>query len=280
MMDITIDLAKKLIFEQFPQWSHLEIKPVKNSGHDNRTFHLGDDLTIRLPSGKEYEPQIQKEAKWLPVLAQHLSLPITAPVAKGKPTPEYPLAWSINRWLVGETVTHTNVDLQKFAIELARFLKELEAINAENGPQAGAHNFYRGGDLAVYIEEFEQALTQLPAGPQRNHYQDIWTTALATKWEKKPVWVHGDIAVGNLLVNDGHLSGVIDFGILGTGDPACDLVIAWTFFDSKSRKAFKEEMGLDDTTWQRGKGWALWKALITPDDAVSKKVLVDMLAAD
>lgn len=279
-MDITVDLAKKLIFEQFPQWSHLEIKPVKNSGHDNRTFHLGDDLTIRLPSGKEYEPQIQKEAKWLPVLAQHLSLPITAPVAKGKPTPEYPLAWSINRWLVGETVTHTNVDLQKFAIELARFLKELEAINAENGPQAGAHNFYRGGDLAVYIEEFEQALTQLPAGPQRNHYQDIWTTALATKWEKKPVWVHGDIAVGNLLVNDGHLSGVIDFGILGTGDPACDLVIAWTFFDSKSRKAFKEEMGLDDTTWQRGKGWALWKALITPDDAVSKKVLVDMLAAD
>lgn len=280
MVDITVDLVKKLIFEQFPQWSHLEIKPVKNSGHDNRTFHLGDDLTIRLPSGKEYEPQIQKEAKWLPVLAQHLSLPITAPVAKGKPTPEYPLAWSINRWLVGETVTHTNVDLQKFAIELARFLKELEAINAENGPQAGAHNFYRGGDLAVYIEEFEQALTQLPAGPQRNHYQDIWTTALATKWEKKPVWVHGDIAVGNLLVNDGHLSGVIDFGILGTGDPACDLVIAWTFFDSKSRKAFKEEMGLDDTTWQRGKGWALWKALITPDDAVSKKVLVDMLAAD
>lgn len=280
MMDITVDLVKKLIFEQFPQWSHLEIKPVKNSGHDNRTFHLGDDLTIRLPSGKEYEPQIQKEAKWLPVLAQHLSLPITAPVAKGKPTPEYPLAWSINRWLVGETVTHTNVDLQKFAIELARFLKELEAINAENGPQAGAHNFYRGGDLAVYIEEFEQALTQLPAGPQRNHYQDIWTTALATKWEKKPVWVHGDIAVGNLLVNDGHLSGVIDFGILGTGDPACDLVIAWTFFDSKSRKAFKEEMGLDDTTWQRGKAWALWKALITPDDAISKKVLVDMLAAD
>lgn len=279
-MDITVDLAKKLIFEQFPQWSHLEIKPVKNSGHDNRTFHLGDDLTIRLPSGKEYEPQIQKEAKWLPVLAQPLSLPITAPVAKGKPTPEYPLAWSINRWLVGETVTHTNVDLQKFAIELARFLKELEAINAENGPQAGAHNFYRGGDLAVYIEEFEQALTQLPAGPQRNHYQDIWTTALATKWEKKTVWVHGDIAVGNLLVNDGHLSGVIDFGILGTGDPACDLVMAWTFFDSKSRKAFKEEMGLDDTTWQRGKGWALWKALITPDDAVSKKVLVDMLAAD
>ncbi|CRH20648.1 aminoglycoside phosphotransferase family protein [Carnobacterium maltaromaticum] len=280
MMDITVDLAKKLIFKQFPQWSHLEIKPVKNSGHDNRTFHLGDDLTIRLPSGKEYEPQIQKEAKWLPVLAQPLSLPITAPVAKGKPTPEYPLAWSINRWLVGETVTHTNVDLQKFAIELARFLKELEAINAENGPQAGAHNFYRGGDLAVYIEEFEQALTQLPAGPQRNHYQDIWTTALATKWEKKPVWVHGDIAVGNLLVNDGHLSGVIDFGILGTGDPACDLVMAWTFFDSKSRKAFKEEMGLDDTTWQRGKAWALWKALITPDDAVSKKVLVDMLAAD
>ena len=280
MMDITVDLAKKLIFEQFPQWSHLEIKPVKNSGHDNRTFHLGNDLTIRLPSGKEYEPQIQKEAKWLPVLAQPLSLPITAPVAKGKPTPEYPLAWSINRWLVGETVTHTNVDLQKFAIELARFLKELEAINAENGPQAGAHNFYRGGDLAVYIEEFEQALTQLPAGPQRNHYQDIWTTALATKWEKKTVWVHGDIAVGNLLVNDGHLSGVIDFGILGTGDPACDLVMAWTFFDSKSRKAFKEEMGLDDTTWQRGKGWALWKALITPDDAVSKKVLVDMLAAD
>nr|WP_315527413.1 hypothetical protein [Carnobacterium maltaromaticum] len=110
---------------------------------------------------------------------------ITAPVAKGEPTLEYPLVWSINRWLVGETVTHTNVDLQKFAIELARFLKELEAINAENGPQAGAHNFYRGGDLAVYTAEFEQALTQLPAGSQRNHYQEIGQRLLQQSGRKK-----------------------------------------------------------------------------------------------
>src|SRR5699024_7919164 len=120
-MDIAVSLVAQLIQRQFPQWAHLPIRPVKNSGHDNRTFHLGDAMLIRLPSGKEYEPQVEKEARWLPYLAQHLSLPITKPLAKGKPAASYPYVWSINKWLDGETVTDENVDKNQFAIDLAHF---------------------------------------------------------------------------------------------------------------------------------------------------------------
>ncbi|GIN72834.1 acetyltransferase [Bacillus sp. J14TS2] len=262
-MEIKVELVKQLIREQFPQWKELHIKPVKNGGHDNRTFHLGETMTIRLPSGKDYEPQVKKEARWLPYLAKGLALPITEPVAIGKPTDQYPYVWSINKWLPGETVTQSNVKLTVFAEELAAFLKELQRIDASNGPTAGVHNFYRGGELAVYDSETMAALKNLNKDVQLKKCQRIWQRSLASKWEKEGVWVHGDVAAGNLLVQNGHLSGVIDFGILGVGDPACDFAMAWTFFDRTSRQVFKEQLDIDEGTWNRAKGWALWKALIT-----------------
>lgn len=269
-MNISVELVEKLISEQFPQWKELKVKPVKHNGHDNRTFHLGDKMTVRLPSGKAYEPQVQKEAKWLPILARNLSLPITEPVAEGCPTADYPYVWSINKWLSGDTVTRNNINLSVFAEELANFLLEFESITASDGPIAGPHNFYRGGNLSVYDSETKEALHKLKGEINIEKCQLIWQQALSSKWENEPVWIHGDIAPGNLLVQNGHLSGVIDFGILGTGDPSCDLAMAWTFFDKESRDVFIKSMNLDKDTWNRSKGWALWKALITYNNSDKK----------
>lgn len=276
-MDIPIKDVRELVDTQFPEWANLTIKPVKDGGHDNRTFHLGEKMTIRMPSHKSYEPQVEKEAKWLPKLSPHISIPITVPIRKGKPTKDYPYVWSINQWIDGDTVTQDNVDLNQFARDLANFLNELQRIDASEGPKSGAHNFYRGGDLSVYDSETKEALDQLKREINVNKCRLIWEQARLSKWENEAVWVHGDIAPGNLLVQNRRLSGVIDFGILGTGDPACDLSIAWTFFDNSSREIFMESMNLDKETWKRAKAWALWKALITYENKASRKVVETLM---
>ncbi|EOP68716.1 aminoglycoside phosphotransferase family protein [Bacillus cereus] len=266
MNHITADLVKKLIQEQFPKWAHLEVKPVKLSGNDNRTFHLGDGMSVRLPSDAAYVPQVEKENSWLPILSKELSLPISAPIAKGNPSEEYPWPWSINKWIEGETVTKENVrDLDEFAADLGSFLIELQSIDASNGPVAGEHNFYRGGFISVYDEEARVAIENNKDVFDETLLKHFWDLALRSTWDHKSVWVHGDVAPGNLLVKDGKLCAVIDFGILGVGDPACDAAMAWTFFHKNSRKVFKEALRMDEETWNRARGWALWKALITYD---------------
>jgi aminoglycoside phosphotransferase (APT) family kinase protein len=183
-MDIPVSVVKSMVQEQFPEWSELDIRPVANGGIDNRTFHLGDVMAIRLPSHEKYEPQVEKEAKWLPKLALHLSLPITVPVGKGTPTNVYPFAWSINKWVDGDTVTKDNVDLNQFAKDLARFLKEMESIDASVGPRGGAHNLYRGGNLSVYHQETQEALKLLSSEINTEKCTYIWDTALSTQWKK------------------------------------------------------------------------------------------------
>lgn len=261
MIEISKALVSRLIKEQFPQWVNLEIEPVEHSGHDNRTFHLGEEMTVRLPSGEEYVPQVEKEMKWLPVLAGKLSLPISCPVAQGKAAGFYPFPWSVNKYIPGETLHKNNIlDSNQFAAALADFLKELQSIDTKGAPPAGEHNFFRGAHPSVYNEQVMTALQKLSDILPTYKIRKIWENAVSTKWEKPPVWLHGDIAPGNLLVEGGRLCGVIDFGIMGIGDPACDYAMAWTFFDGQSRKYFLQ--GLDEGTVDRARGWALWKALI------------------
>ncbi|GGE55756.1 aminoglycoside phosphotransferase family protein [Priestia taiwanensis] len=267
MIKIDSALVTKLINEQFQEWAHLEIKPVKLDGHDNRTFHLGNNMSVRLPSASGYVPQVKKEQKWLPILAQKLSVPISSPIAKGEPNEEYPFPWSINKWLDGETVTRENVkDLNQFAKDLGEFLIELQSIDASEGPVAGAHNFYRGAPLSVYDHESRNAIEKNRDVFDKVILTKLWDLSLDSKWEREPVWLHGDIAVGNILVQNGKLSAVIDFGILGVGDPSCDAAMAWTFFDNESRTVFKDVLKMDERTWNRARGWALWKALITYEE--------------
>lgn len=278
MVEINSELVRKLIKSQFPQWSNLPIHPVKKSGNDNRTFRLGNEMSVRIPSKDCYEPQVEKGRLWLPRLKPHISLPISVPLAKGEPGEGYPWVWSVCQWVEGDTANTENIkDMNQFAIDLAQFLRELQSIETIDGPLAGKHNFYRGGLLSVYDEETRTAIANTRNMFDSNTLSEIWNRTLKSEWRNKPVWVHGDIAPGNLLVDgEGKLCGVIDFGILGVGDPSCDLAMAWTFFDDESREVFKNSIALDEETWERGRGWALWKTLITYDTFYKKNIEISL----
>jgi len=263
-VEIDTALVSRLVAGQFPQWADLPVFPVEVGGWDNRTFHLGPDKTVRLPSAARYAEQVEKEHRWLPKLAPRLPLPIPVPLAKGAPAHGYPWKWSVYRWLEGETATVRRIaDLSRFASALAGFLKALQRIDPAGGPVPGGHNFYRGGPLTVYDAETRQALAALEGSIDTEAASAVWEEALDATWHGPPVWLHGDVAAGNLLVEGGRLCAVIDFGTSGVGDPACDLAISWTLLRGESRNAFRAALGLADATWARGRGWTLWKALIT-----------------
>jgi aminoglycoside phosphotransferase (APT) family kinase protein len=257
-------LVRRLIAAQFPTWAELPVDPVAFGGWDNRTFHLGKHMVVRLPSAARYRLQVEKEHRWLPRLAPLLPLPIPVPLAMGQPAEGYPWHWSVYRWLNGETATVARIaDWRQFATTLAQFLAALHAIDASDGPPAGPHNFFRGGPLGVYDGETRRAIAALAGRIDTGAANAVWQAALATRWRDRPVWVHGGVAAGNLLLRNGRLGAVIDFGSSGVGDPACDLAIAWTLFDADSCEAYRAVLPFDDATWARGRGWTLWKALIT-----------------
>lgn len=264
MTTVQIDeaLVQRLIAAQFPRWAGHVIAPVKAEGHDNRTFHLGDDMSVRLPTAKRYAGQPRKEQRWLPHLAKHVDLQISEPVGSGRPSADYPFDGSVMRWLPGVTLHSARIDRLQLAQDLAGFLNSLRAAPTEDAPVAGSHNFYRGGDLRIYDQELRHSLQQLGDRVDAPAVMRHWARACHSDWRAQPVWIHGDVAVGNLLCADGRLSAVIDFGNCGIGDPACDLAIAWTLFDRPARQVFRDQIALDEGTWDRAKGWALWKVLL------------------
>jgi aminoglycoside phosphotransferase (APT) family kinase protein len=288
-LDISVSLVEKLIAAQFPQWANLPIEPVAFGGVDNRTFHLGEDMSVRLPSAEGYSAQVEKEHQWLPKLAPLLPLPIPIPLAMGIPADGYPWHWSIYHWLEGENAAIEHiVDRCQFAIALAQFLAALQRIDPTGGPPPGLHNFFRGGLLTVYDADTRRSIAILDGEIDTNAVTAVWEAALKATWHGSPVWFHGDVSAANLLVKMGQLSAVIDFGCSGVGDPACDLTIAWTLLSGESREAFRAAVPVDDATWARGRGWALWKALITlveciktnPLEAGKARYVIDEVLAD
>ena len=231
MIEVDEQLARRLVDRQFPHWAGLPIRPVELSGWDNRTFRLGDELSVRLPSGDGYRLQVEKEQRWLPVLAPRLPLPVPVPVALGEPGEGYPYAWSVYRWIDGTPAAIAPIaDIVAFARDLGAFLVALGGWTRPAGPPPGEHNFFRGGPLASTTTRPQRRGRRL-GGESRATPPAVWEDALAAAWTRSPVWFHGDVADGNLLVRDGRLAAVIDFGTSGVGDPACDPVIAWTLFD-------------------------------------------------
>ncbi|QKD04667.1 aminoglycoside phosphotransferase family protein [Mesorhizobium loti] len=286
-LNIDTALVSRLVAAQFPQWKDLAVRPVEFGGWDNRTFHLGDEMTVRLPSAADYALQVEKEHRWLPKLAPLLPLPIPRPFAMGMPAEDYPWHWSVYGWIEGETAKRERISgLSQFAADLAGFLVALKRVDPTGGPAPGQHNFFRGGPLAVYDGETRRAITALGNHIGASLASAVWDAALAATWKGPPVWFHGDVSWGNLLVEAGRLSAVIDFGTCGVGDPSCDLAIAWTLFEGESREVFRTGLAVDDATWARGRGWALWKALITvaghannqAEVEKSRRVIDDVLA--
>ncbi len=262
--EITSDVVACLIQEQVPGLAEERVRPVDVDGWDNCTFRVGDTHLARLPSADGYVPAVAKEHQWLPVLEAQLPLPIPKPERLGRPGCGFPRPWSLYRWLPGEPASTRHVDdLQRLAVDVAAFLLALQRIDPSGGPEAGSHSSGRGGPLETYDHDVRDCLAYLPADIDAERVLSFWRAALLTPYRGEPRWFHGDMSPSNLLVQNGRLSAVIDFGCCGTGDPACDLAIAWTSFDDIALQDFQRHMQADRSMWHRGAAWALWKALLT-----------------
>jgi aminoglycoside phosphotransferase (APT) family kinase protein len=262
-IDIDISLVSRLIVAQFPQWSGLTVQPIPSSGTENAIYRLGEDMAVRLPRYPGATAAIDKERIWLPKLAPHLPLSIPVLLAKGVPDEGYPFHWSIFQWLEGENATIDRIENPcDAARNLAQFLTALQDLDTTDAPLAANHNL-RGVPLAPRDTAVRKAIAALNDIIDTDATTKAWETSLQVpEWNREPVWFHGDLLPGNVLFNNGRLSAVIDFGGVGVGDPACDLMIAWGLFTGKSRDVFRAALGVDDATWIRGRGHALSQALI------------------
>jgi len=263
-VDTDASLVRRLLAALFPDWADLPIERVRSGGTDHAIYRLGDDLCVRLPRIEWAIAQVDKEHQWLPRLAPHLPLAIPVPLAKGMPAEGYPWRWSVCRWLPGENATVEPIaDLLQAAAALAQFVAALQRIDTTGGPRPGPHNFGRGVALAIRDAYTRAAIAKLDNVLDTEAVTAAWDADLnAPAWDGPPAWIHGDLHPGNLLVDRGQLSAVIDFGGLGVGDPACDFAAAWTLFSGESRVAFRTALSIDDASWARGRGWALSTGLI------------------
>jgi aminoglycoside phosphotransferase (APT) family kinase protein len=288
-------LVERLVAEQFPRWAGLAVREVDPQGWDNRTYRLGTALSVRLPSASGYVAAVEKEQRVLPYLAPRLDVAVPEPVGLGVPAAGYPFPWSVRRWIDGTVASRAvGLDRVRFAADVGAALRQLRAIPAGDGPVAGAHSFHRGAHPSHYADEVAAALDRLGDAVDRAACERVWGDATASAWTGPGVWFHGDVAPGNLLVggddddNDDatRLAALIDFGTCGVGDPACDLVLAWTFLDGPARAVFRDAVGLDAATWARARGWALWKSLIMlagsagPGDRAEHEAVLRAVLAD
>jgi len=247
-------LVRRLVDTQFPQWAALPLRLLDPAGSDHVIYRLGDEFSVRLPRHAGAIGQAEKEFHWLPRLAPHLPLAIPVPVGVGAPDFGYPWPWAVSRWLDGQVATVEALGgSAEAAVELAEFLAALQHVPAVSG-----RTDFTAEPLAERDRSTRTAIAQVDGAFDAAAMTDVWDAALnAPGWDRPPVWFHGDFHTGNLLTVDGRLSAVIDFGGLGVGDPACDLMIAFTLMSAASRAVFRDALGVDDATWARGRGWAL-----------------------
>lgn len=246
-------LARRLVATQFPQWARLPLTPVPSAGTDNVLYRLGGDLVLRLPRRTGAAAAVETEQRWLPRLAPQLPLEIPVPVARGVPDAGYPYPWSVYRWLDGtDLVGEPDVDLADAAVRLGRFVAALRRADATGAPPS-----FRGGPVGALDATVHAALRDLGT-VDADRALAVWRDACgAPPWPGPPVWLHADLYPVNLLARHGRLTAVIDFGGLGVGDPACDLLPAWALLTAPTRELFRAESRVDDATWRRGRGWAL-----------------------
>jgi aminoglycoside phosphotransferase (APT) family kinase protein len=252
------DLTRRLLAAQLPDWSSLSLERVPSSGTDNALYRLGDDMVVRLPRIEWAVSGLERELEWLPRLAPHLPVEIPAPLATGTPGNGYPWPWAVYRWLTGENpAVAQTADRDSLARDVVALIRAFRHVDLD-GPTSR-----RGLPLVTQDDAARAALDELHGEIDVPAATAAWESALRTPdWPGPPVWIHGDLLPGNLLVRDGRLTGVLDFGLVGVGDPACDLIAAWGVLPSRAREVLREELDVDDATWARGRGWALSIGLI------------------
>ncbi|MBA3717036.1 MAG: aminoglycoside phosphotransferase family protein [Actinobacteria bacterium] len=257
-IETDVALVRRLLSGQFPEWADLALEPVLTSGTVNALYRLGDDLVVRLPRNRgSRSGDLEREFRWLPALSPLVPVAVPEPLAKGAPGEGYPWEWGVYRWLDGENPTPGHAS-DSLAEELARFVLTLHRVELADGPPSG-----RGASLGAFDEATRAAIAALEGEIDAEAATAAWEEALATpEWPHPPVWAHGDLMPGNLLMRDCRLAAVIDWGAVGIGDPACDLMVAWNLLPADARPVFRAALGYDDATWARGRGWALWTGLV------------------
>ncbi len=271
--EVPIDgpLIRRLLRGQFPQWSRLAVRPVESAGWDNVIYRLGTDLAVRLPRRRIGAEQTEKEHQWLPALGPQLPLAVPVPVGKGVPGEGYPWHWTVCPWLPGEIAALAAVaDMSQAALTLAEFVRALQGLDPAGGPVSA----FRGGTLADRDPVSRESAAALRGSFDVRPALEAWDAAVAEPvWTGQPVWMHGDLHPANLLVSNSELAGVIDFGLLGVGDAACDLMVAWTYLSADARPVFRDALAVDDATWARGRGWALHLGLMAAAYSADNPVL-------
>lgn len=250
---IDVSLARRLVDSQFPRWAGLPLLPHAPAGSDQVIYRLGGELSVRLPRHAGAINQARKEAEWLPRLAPHLPLAVPVLVEVGEPDFGYPWPWAVARWLDGEVATVDALSgSHEAAAVLAQFLTALHRFDSVKAADL------IGEPLSTRDTATRAAITKVGDVFDTGAMSELWEAALAApEWDRLPVWFHGDFHTGNLLMTGGRLSAVIDFGELGMGDPARDLMIAFTLMSAETRATFRAALEVDDATWTRGRGWAL-----------------------
>jgi aminoglycoside phosphotransferase (APT) family kinase protein len=244
-VDTDATVVRRLLADQLPRWADLPVEPVCPRGTDNALYRLGDDMVVRLPRREVDAERLEKERRWLPRLAPVLPLAVPRPLAVGEPAAAEHIA-----------------DLGQAATDLAQFVAALQRVDLEDGPPPGEHNSFRGVPLATRDEATRAAIASLGGTIDSRAVTWAWESALrASEWRSAPVWIHGDLDSRNLLAGHGRLSAVIDFGCLGVGDPACDVMVAWKVLSAGTRDSFRPELSVDEATWARARGWALSQAV-------------------
>ena len=248
------DLVRSLLAEQFPEWAGLPLRRIEPSGTVNAIFRLGDELSVRLPRREGPTEPGSRELDWLPWLVPRLPVEIPVPVAQGGPGDGYPWFWEIHTWVEGETAPVEAIDAIRAARDLAGLVGALQKLDPTGAPPPG-----RGIALAERDSAFRYWLERFDGDPR---VVTEWERALAAPaWDGPPIWHHGDLDCRNWLVRDGRITGVIDWGAMGVGDPACDVMVAWKLHSHAACYAFREALAIDDATWARARGWAVSQAV-------------------
>lgn len=255
-----VALVARLVAGQFPAWDELPIGRVDSYGTDNAIYRLGEQLSVRLPRIHWAVAPLRREFAWLPRIAAALPVEVPVPVALGAPAEGYEWPWTVCRWLEGThpAIAEGSADDVALARDLSGFVRAMRALDPAGAPSTAWPRPMHDEDGLVRTN-----LARLPGlGQAGSAVAGVWEAAMtAPRYDGPLVWIHGDLTPANLLVRDDRLTGVLDFGAMGVGDPASDLRVAWNLLSPGAREVFRDAVGADDTTWARARGWALLQSL-------------------
>jgi aminoglycoside phosphotransferase (APT) family kinase protein len=260
-LPIDESVVVSLLREQRPEWAAMPLAPA-GAGTDNVMFRLGDELLVRMPRTADKATSLRKEREWMPRLAPRLPFRIPEPVHAGAPGPAYPLEWSVYRWIEGREPSESSVrNWSGFGADLAMFVRSLHRADLMGAVRAGDLSWYRGGSLracdAWVSASFDEARALVGGALDVDTLERWWREAIALPEPSGPhVWLHGDLRPGNLLVHDGRLHAVIDFGGLSVGAADAEHATIWDL-PARARRAYWDELDIDDVTWARARAWAI-----------------------